>query len=212
MRKKQKECNIDLPKVNLPLTEEQKSMIAEWEKADESLSPIMAKESGGKIELKAKTDRGSDQEKLNLLHAGLCLATGTKASSFGVMLLESLMQSLGLLPEKGKEVEKSHTAILDALYAMKPTDEIEGMLITRLIALHFHIAKQMQILNMNGLTVEQVDTSINRSTKLSRLYNETVETLSKYRRKGEQKVIVQHVNINEGGKAIVGHFQAGGGG
>lgn len=48
--------------------------------------------------------------------------------------------------------------------------------------------------------------------KLLRLHNETVETLHRYRRKGEQKVIVQHVNVNEGGQAIVGHIDTGGGG
>ena len=39
-----------------------------------------------------------------------------------------------------------------------------------------------------------------------------VDTLTRYRRKGEQKVIVQHANVNDGGKAIVGNFQNGGGG
>jgi hypothetical protein len=36
-----------------------------------------------------------------------------------------------------------------------------------------------------------------------------IETLMKYRRKGEQRVVVQHVNVNDGGKAIVGLFQSG---
>ena len=38
-----------------------------------------------------------------------------------------------------------------------------------------------------------------------RLHNETIETLSRYRRGGEQKVTVQHVNVNDGGKAIIGN-------
>lgn len=40
--------------------------------------------------------------------------------------------------------------------------------------------------------------------KLFRLHNETLEALTRYRRGGEQKVIVQHVNVNDGGQAIVG--------
>ena len=32
------------------------------------------------------------------------------------------------------------------------------------------------------------------------------EALARYRRKGEQKVVVQHVNVNDGGKAIVGNM------
>ena len=53
-------------------------------------------------------------------------------------------------------------------------------------------------------TTVGVDLNINRSTKLMRLYNETFETLNRYRRKGKQKIVVQHVNVNSGGQAIVG--------
>ncbi len=59
-----------------------------------------------------------------------------------------------------------------------------------------------------------IDLNINRATKLMRLHNETVEALSKYRRKGEQKVTVIHknqqVNVN-GGQAIVNEFNPGSG-
>lgn len=73
---------------------------------------------------------------------------------------------------------------------MKPSDEIEGMLITRLIALHFQITKFIKCLNLQNLTTEQVDSLIDRTNKLTRLYNEMVDTLTRYKRKGEQKVIV----------------------
>lgn len=49
------------------------------------------------------------------------------------------------------------------------------------------------------------------ATKLLRLHNETVEAINKYRRGGEQRVVVQHVQVNEGGKAIVGGVLNGGG-
>jgi len=45
--------------------------------------------------------------------------------------------------------------------------------------------------------------------KLLRLHNETIEALGKYRRGGTQNVIVQHVRVNDGGKAIVGNMIAG---
>ena len=40
--------------------------------------------------------------------------------------------------------------------------------------------------------------------KLMRTYTAQVEALARLRRGGEQRVIVQHVNVNEGGQAIVG--------
>jgi len=39
---------------------------------------------------------------------------------------------------------------------------------------------------------------------LLRTYTAQVEALARLRRGGEQRVIVQHVNVNEGGQAIVG--------
>jgi len=39
-----------------------------------------------------------------------------------------------------------------------------------------------------------------------------MEALKKYRTGGQQKMIVEHVHVNEGGQAIVGNVNPGGGG
>lgn len=46
--------------------------------------------------------------------------------------------------------------------------------------------------------------------KLIRLHMESVEAINRYKRKGEQKVIVQHVYVEQGGQAIVGTIETGG--
>ena len=48
--------------------------------------------------------------------------------------------------------------------------------------------------------------------KLARTFSSQVEALKKYRSTGEQNIRVQHVNVSEGGQAIVGKVQTGGGG
>ena len=48
--------------------------------------------------------------------------------------------------------------------------------------------------------------------KLTRTFATQVEALKRYRSKGEQKVTVEHVTVNEGGQAIVGNVETGGGG
>ncbi len=210
MKKKNKCKSVDLP-----MKEEHKAMVNSWKNMDLSLSPIRVvykqdHQGNEGFTFEPSRDGGSNQERNDLIHASLSLATGAKSSLFGNMLIDSCVAASGLVKNSKRKAEiNSLNAILDTLYAMKPNDEIEGMLITRLIALHFQITKQMQALNLNDLTSEQVDSLINRSTKLTRLYNETVDTLSRYRRKGEQKVVVQHVNVNDGGQAMVGNFQAG---
>ena len=49
------------------------------------------------------------------------------------------------------------------------------------------------------------------AVKLLRTYTAQVEALARLRRGGEQRVIVQHVNVNEGGQAIVGAVNQPGG-
>jgi hypothetical protein len=208
MKKRKKEQKNEI----VQMGDYEKSMISYWKKIDQDLSPLKCTHNGEGFVLGTVSRKGSDQDKNDLIHAGVCLATGAKSSIFGTMLLKSCVNAGGFNFDKmGKEEsERIFHAILDALHSLKPSDEIEGMLITRLIALHFQIQKHMIILSSQSLTVEQVDSCINRSTKLTRLYNETLEALMRYRRKGEQKVIVQHVNVNDGGRAIVGNFEGGG--
>jgi hypothetical protein len=47
--------------------------------------------------------------------------------------------------------------------------------------------------------------------KLARTFAAQVEALKRYRSNGEQSIRVQHVTVNDGGQAIVGDVQAGGG-
>ena len=48
-------------------------------------------------------------------------------------------------------------------------------------------------------------------SKLARTFSTQVETLKKYRSDGQQTIKVQHVTVKEGGQAIVGNVQTGGG-
>jgi hypothetical protein len=60
-----------------------------------------------------------------------------------------------------------------------------------------------------GQTLEGADANISRATRLMRLFNEQVETMQKLKGKaGHQRVVVEHVTVNEGGQAIVGAVAA----
>lgn len=45
--------------------------------------------------------------------------------------------------------------------------------------------------------------TVNAVNKLMRTYTMQIETLNRYRGKGQQKMTVEHVHINDGGKAII---------
>jgi hypothetical protein len=52
---------------------------------------------------------------------------------------------------------------------------------------------------------------VRQAGKLSRVYADLMLALDKHRGKGQQRVTVEHVHVHQGGKAIVGAIQAGGG-
>jgi hypothetical protein len=62
--------------------------------------------------------------------------------------------------------------------------------------------------------IRQQDSAQNALNKLARTFAAQVAALKNYRLKGEQRVVVQHqhVNVNDGGQAIVGAVMAGPGG
>lgn len=214
LKKKEQSQEIAL---TLPLNTEEQAMIDKWRRNEkESQVPLRFEVNitpqFTAYEMKSIADRGSDRDKQCLMNAALCEATGAKNYSFAQHLFLNCTSATGMIDRnKPNEVVKNTNAILDALYAMKPQDEIEGMLISKLISLHFQSMNYLGSSSGKDLSSQVRDMHINRSTKLSRLYNETLEALMRYRRKGMQQVVVQHVNVENGGQAIVGNVQTGGG-
>ena len=108
----------------------------------------------------------------------------------------------------------NNNIIAQALSDLEPQDSIEARVIaqhTTLYSIGMSYLGNAQAEIVKGRNsrlfesdgVEEHNRLLNQAMKLLRLANETVESLTRYRRKGEQKVIVQHVNVNNGGQAVV---------
>lgn len=128
-------------------------------------------------------------------------------TSFQALAKDIVERSAFAIPTYNKD--KQIQVLCELLQEMKPQNPIEGMLCAQAAVLHF---QGMQCLG-SAKEAEwrlHIESNFNLAVKLLRLQHETLETLMKYRRKGEQRVVVQHVNVNDGGKAMVGNFQTGG--
>lgn len=132
-------------------------------------------------------------------------ATGVIDESVGLRILTLCAGASGLSVFDKSIDEKKQTLQTTqlTLAAMEPKDAMEGLLVSRMLAMH---DQGMVFLNKAAIATQDqmCDLYVNMATKLFRLFNETLDMLLRYRRKGEQRVIVQHVNVNDGGKAIVG--------
>jgi hypothetical protein len=107
---------------------------------------------------------------------------------------------------------KHHTAFLGFLSGVEPKDGLEGMLAAQLLASHNAAMECYRRAMISEQTFEGRKENLNQANKLSRTHTTLLEALNRHRGKGQQKVTVEHVHVHDGGQAIVGNVEAGGGG
>ena len=94
--------------------------------------------------------------------------------------------------------------------AADPKNQLELMLATQLAMTHMTLGKSAQLLDQNYKDVKTINSFGNLYTKLSRLGIDQINTLERMKGKGQQKIIVEKVNIAAGGQAAIGVYEGGG--
>jgi hypothetical protein len=100
------------------------------------------------------------------------------------------------------------------MHGLKAKDQTEAILIAQMTGTHNLIMEFMRRAIFKDQYLDAGEKYTYRACKLMNLFLRQIETLEKYRGKlTQQKVIVEHVHVEEGGKAIVGNIEnrAGGG-
>ncbi|MBY6217879.1 hypothetical protein [Qipengyuania aquimaris] len=93
---------------------------------------------------------------------------------------------------------------------LKPSDGAEHMLAQQMVGAHAAAIECLRRAALPDQTFEGRDMAFKHAHKLMALYARQLETLNKHRGKGQQKVTVEHVNVEKGGQAIVGNVETGG--
>jgi len=91
------------------------------------------------------------------------------------------------------------------LEGIGPNDALEGMLAAQMVAVHNKAMKFIHDASYAQPGSEQEDYKLKHSIKLMAAFSRQMDALRNYRRKGEQKITVERVNVQSGGQAIVGH-------
>ncbi len=126
--------------------------------------------------------------------------------------LEGLVQQIGWGCRRGDKVDlEAANFVLSVVVGARPRDQMEAMLAVQMGLVQLHIARQSNALMTAGL-IMQHESARNGLTKLCRAYTGQLDALKRYRTGGEQKVTVEHVTVNAGGRAIVGPVSTGEGG
>lgn len=96
---------------------------------------------------------------------------------------------------------KNINAHLAFIVEMQPSDHVEIQLILQMVTTH---SKALTWLSSDS---EKDQKS---AARLLSLYNRQVEALIRYRKKGQQRIVVERVTVENGGRAIVGNVDNGG--
>ncbi len=138
----------------------------------------------------------------------LAKAVGTTSADF----LQPLISQLVNAGSKGRAGdEEGANFMLAVVKGIEPRDEVEAMLAAQMAAVHMATMTFARRLNHVD-NLPQQDSAERAFNKLARTFTTQVEALKRYRTGGEQRVTVQHVNVNDGGQAIVGNMSTPGGG
>jgi hypothetical protein len=108
------------------------------------------------------------------------------------------------------EQQDQRIAILAFLAGVKPADPVEGMMAAQLYASHAASMECYRRAMLPGQPLEAKQVQLTLAAKLTKANASQVEALKKYRSKNQQKVIVEHVHVYQGGQAIVGSVTPGG--
>lgn len=128
-------------------------------------------------------------------------AFGTRSDTFAIGQLNHL---LGMVRADERAPEIEANTMLTAVEAVRPENELEGMLAVQMAATHRFAMECLQR-SAGAATPEQMTANGNLASKMLRTYTTQLEALAKLRRGGEQKVTVEHVHVYNGGQAIVGN-------
>lgn len=136
----------------------------------------------------------------------LSLFNKPQAEAFPMNLLFQVWQALPVdyFPDQDQDIMIK--SVVQAMETMDPKDEIEGMLMAQMLATHNAIMECFRLGVHKNLSIEQKTNYISNANKLVRTYTMLQDSLQRYRGKSnyEQKITVQHINVSDGGQAIVG--------
>ncbi len=128
----------------------------------------------------------------------------------GQSLVAGLIIQIANLGSQGRRTDEGAANFaLGFLDAMEPKDAAEALLLTQMAATHQAMVMMARRLNHVD-NIPQQDSAERALNKLARSYAAQMDTLKRYRSKGQQTVRVERVTVENGGQAIVGSVTKGG--
>ena len=192
-------------------TEEEKARLAHYRKRCERKPVRVKKVEGGPGQPTIALEDPDDP----LASVKMFETMGTPNSDLQSHLLnQAILTFSGYATTGGVDHDRLPTYCNNAiaiLNGIQPQDEVEGMLAVQMVGVHNMAMETLKRAMLGDQSLEGKQVNVNQATKMLRTFVAQMEALKKYRTGGQQKMIVEHVHVNEGGQAIVGTVHQGGG-
>lgn len=145
-----------------------------------------------------------------LVMSRMAEATGTPNLTGALSQLTAIGTALVPASATVKDMAVKLDAATQSMRTLAPQDGVEGQLIAQLVVLQEHAMTWLgKAMHTNRPDFANI--YLNGASKLLTRHHEALDALLKYRRRGEQRVHVEHVHVHGGGQAIVGTVTSGGG-
>src|SRR4051794_19174317 len=135
---------------------------------------------------------------------------GSDSDHFNQMLANQTLAALWTANSDEEQRNNQYLAATAALIGAKPQDELEGMLISQMIAVHSASMETFRRAMLPEQSFEVWKAQVNAAGKLSQTYATLLEALDRHRGQGRQVIRIERVNVEAGAQAIVGVAQGGG--
>jgi hypothetical protein len=117
--------------------------------------------------------------------------------------VEASFERTRLLIQQGSGVA---AMAVDASASIQSRDSLEKMLAHQLAALHRAVMDQLASAPSRYNVSDQTK-RLNSAAKCMSVYQQGLQTLRKLRQGGHQRIMVQYVNVSEGGQAVIGNIE-----
>ncbi len=181
------------------LSELEHKALEKWRERDkERIGPPKFKATGDN--LLVNKEKNPDK-----CHSQMLETSGSTDHDFSKTLLSQASSTLS----SGENNEEKVNFIAALIHGLKPGDETEGVLIAQMVGAHNLIMEYMRRAMIPEQYIEAGNDYTNRASRLMNIFLKQIEILERYRGKTtQQKVIVEHVHIHEGGQAVVGNIES----
>ena len=124
-----------------------------------------------------------------------------------------MMEILSLIsvpPSTGEaQREALYVKSIDLFESLKPADGLEGMLAVQMVGTHNAAVESLRRAMIYNQSLEAQKVYLSQAERLMGMYMRQVDALAKHRGKAQPNITVGQVNVESGGRAIVGNVAAG---